>query len=224
MPTEEIDSGLLQSALSKVTPEPCTKADSALHEENYLKPMVDVMSGSGERASEPSSCYQQHDAFIGQLARHVHNFASEVFLLLMTGVITLEVILRYLFNSGLAWSQELCGLAFFVLVFLCQPNTWQEDRHIRMDIFYNNFGKGWKAFSNLLTILCGLIFYGVMCWEGIIELQYQFQVGEGTVELEWPLWPFSLVMAFSCAILVFLLVRFAVISITRRRGGHSWNR
>lgn len=136
---------------------------------------------------ETESSYAQSDSLFGHLASKTHNFVSQVCLMTMTLVISLEVIKRYLFNAGLTWSQEVCGLSFFLLVFLCQANCWQMDRHIRMDIFYNNFGPRMKSVSNLLTICCGTILYGALAWQGIRELTYQFSVGEATVELQWPL-------------------------------------
>ena len=181
----------------------------------YQQPTVEMMAGHSEQGQ---SVYLQLDSWIGRLANFSHRVASQFCLLFMTGIIALEVVRRYVFNAGLTWSQEVCGLAFFLMVFLCQADTWQRDRHIRMDIFYNNFNRFFKGVSDVLTIICGLILYSVLAWQGISELQYQFQIGEGTVELMWPLWPFSLVMVYSCVLVLLLLLRFAGISIFRRKG------
>ena len=156
------------------------------------------------------SAYRQTDSFLGRLSQTVHSITAQICLAVMTCTITLEVIGRYFFNSGFTWSQELCGLAFFLLVFLCQSNTWQEDRHIRMDIFYNNFSPLFRRISNFLTILCGSIFYTAIAFEGISGLEYQFHINEGTMELEWPLWPFTSLMILSCLLTLALLARFSL--------------
>lgn len=159
---------------------------------------------------ETVSSYAQDNSFAGNLAQKTHNFASQVLLMTMTLVISLEVIKRYIFNAGLTWSQEICGLSFFLLVFLCQANCWQRDRHIRMDIFYNNFSKNMKRVSDILTICCGTILYSALAWQGISELTYQLAVGESTVELQWALWPFSVAMIFSCLLIVALQCSFSI--------------
>lgn len=167
---------------------------------------------------ETASSYDQKDSFFGLLASKTHNFAAQVFLSSMTLVITLEVIKRYIFNAGLTWSQEVCGLSFFLLVFLCQANCWQMDRHIRMDIFYNNFGPRMKRLSDCLTICCGTILYGALAWQGMSELSYQFAVAEATVELQWPMWPFSVAMVFGCVLVLALQFRFFVRFISKAPG------
>ena len=62
------------------------------------------------------SAYRQTDSFLGRLSQTVHSITAQICLAVMTCTITLEVIGRYFFNSGFTWSQELCGLAFFLLV------------------------------------------------------------------------------------------------------------
>lgn len=156
------------------------------------------------------SVYLQTESHIGKLAQSLHSIASIICLSIMTIVITIEVIGRYLFHSGFTWSQELCGLAFFLLVFLCQGHTWQQDRHIRMDIFYNNFSNLFRKISNVLTIICGIILYAAISYEAFNGFEYQFSINEGTMELEWPLWPFSLLMLISCLITLALLIRFSI--------------
>jgi len=160
-----------------------------------------------------SAIYQQHDSFIGKLAQQVHNVSSQILLAVMTVVITLEVMFRYCLGAGFTWSQEICGLAFLLMVFLCQANTWQEDRHIRMDIFYNMFSRRFKAFSDVLSVICGFILYCAIAYQGFFDLQYQFDVDEATIELMWPLWPFTLMIIVSSAIAILLLARYSLIVI-----------
>jgi len=157
------------------------------------------------------SVYSQRESFIGKLAFKAHSFAAQVFLLLMTGVIGIEVLFRHVFGGGFTWSQEVCELSFFLLVFLCQANTWQEDRHIRMDIFYNMFPAEIKKITDLLTIICATILYGLLAWQGLSEIKYQVAINESTMELQLPMWPFSLTMVFSCIVLLILLLRFLLV-------------
>ena len=109
-----------------------------------------------------------------------------------------------------------------LLVFLCQANTWQADRHIRMDIFYNMFPAGIKKITDLLTIICGIILYGFLAWQGISEFKYQVAINESTIELELPMWPFSLAMVFGCIALTVLILRFMLVGwIDKSKQGES---
>lgn len=163
------------------------------------------------------SPYLQLDAFIGKLAQKLHNIAAQVFLAMMTGIISLEVFFRYFLGSGFKWTQEMCGLSFLLLVFICQANTWQQNHHIRMDIFYGKFNSTFKRFSDLLSIICGCTLYAAIIWQGIADFEYQFRVNEGTEELMWPLWPFSLAIVISSSIAVLLLLRFCFTLLLRKQ-------
>jgi TRAP-type C4-dicarboxylate transport system permease small subunit len=164
-----------------------------------------------------ASAYRQLDTFIGRLAQKIHNIASQVLLTMMTGIIALEVLFRYFLGAGFKWTQEVCGLCFLLLVFICQANTWQENRHIRMDIFYSRFNDTFKRFSDMLTIICGCILYAAIVWQGITDFKYQFMVNEGTEELMWPLWPFNLIIVISGIITVVLLLSFCFTILLRKR-------
>ena len=163
-----------------------------------------------------SNNFLQTDSFPGKLAEIVHNAASQFLIVVMTVVITLEVIFRYFLGAGFTWSQEVCSLCFLLLVFLCQAHTWQKDRHIRMNIFYNSFNPLLKKISNILTIICGSILYTCLAWQGLTDLQYQWEVNEATAELVWPLWPFSMVIVASSIVVILLLLRFTFIRFFRK--------
>ncbi len=168
---------------------------------------------------ESSTIFNQSSSFIGKLAEKMHHWASVIFLLLMTFVISMEVISRYVFNRGFTWSQEICELSFFLLVFLCQADTVQKGRQIRMTVFYDIFSSFWKNISTLLTIACGLFFYGILTYQLLVGISYQIEVGEGTTELMWPLWPFSLCISIGCLLTVALFIRAVVVNFFKRTQG-----
>lgn len=167
-----------------------------------------IIPHKSEQSSREKSIFLMEGVFLGKVSAALHSLSSQVMLSIMTVVISTEVIGRYMLGSGLRWSQEVCGLAFFLFVFCTQSNTLQHDKHIRMDIFYDRFGPFFKMISNCLTIICGIIFYSAIVYQGISDLRYQFFVSEGSVELELPLWPFSAMMVFSSLLVVLFLVQF----------------
>ncbi|MFT5127409.1 MAG: TRAP-type mannitol/chloroaromatic compound transport system permease small subunit [Rhodothermales bacterium] len=72
-------------------------------------------------------------------------------------VTCMGVFSRYVLNrSSLAW-QELTWHLFGALFLLGAAHTLAEDGHVRVDVFYQNFSKKWKAIVNLLGSLLGVI-------------------------------------------------------------------
>ena len=65
-----------------------------------------------------------------------HGIGTICILPLMIFLITLNVLLRYAFNSPLAWGDELNGLLLFLVLFLSLTFTWDQKQHVRMEIVY----------------------------------------------------------------------------------------
>lgn len=183
-----------------------------------LSPEIDP----GEIHANKVSVYDHKDSLPGKAAMILHKAASLVTIPLMTLFICTEVVMRYLLNSGLSWSQEACGIMLFILVLCCQANCWQRDRHIRMDLVYNALPQWFRKISDVLTILCGGIFYGTILTQAVREIPYQLAVNESTDEMHIPLWLLNGIIIVSCALLLILLLRHAMRLLRSNREQHSW--
>ena len=56
-----------------------------------------------------------------------------VFLAVMIGLFFLNVVLRYVFSTGLAWSEEVARLCFIYLVYLGTIGAFRDNRHLGVD-------------------------------------------------------------------------------------------
>ena len=86
--------------------------------------------------------------------------------LLLVIVIIGDVFMRYVFSVTSAASFELEWHLFAVIFLLGAAWTLQQDRHVRVDVFYNSFSPKAKAWVNLLGT-CILLF--PICYVGIRE-------------------------------------------------------
>ena len=57
-------------------------------------------------------------------------------LLFMVLLTCLIVILRYLFNIGFIWMQELVRFFYAAVFLICAAYTLAEDAHVRVDIYF----------------------------------------------------------------------------------------
>ena len=89
-------------------------------------------------------------------------------LLLMVLLTCLIVILRYLFNIGFIWMQELVRFFYAAVFLLCAAYTLAEDAHVSVDIFYSKLSIKNKYIINLLG---SLIFLMPVCF---ITFYYSF--------------------------------------------------
>ena len=86
-------------------------------------------------------------------------------LLLMVLLTCLIVVLRYLFNIGFIWMQELVRFFYAAVFLICAAYTLAEDAHVRVDIFYSKLSIKKKYIVNLigsiifLMPVCFITFY-----------------------------------------------------------------
>ena len=78
-------------------------------------------------------------------------------LLIMVILTFVIVVLRYLFNLGFIWMQELVRYLYASVFMLCAAYTLANDEHVRVDIFYSRLGNKHKMIINVIGSLIFLI-------------------------------------------------------------------
>ncbi len=80
---------------------------------------------------------------------------------------------RYILNSASVWGMELEWHLFAAIFLLGAGYTFKHDRHVRVDLFYSNFSKRDKAWTNLLGGIFLLIPWCIL----IIVASYSYAKG-----------------------------------------------
>ncbi len=97
-------------------------------------------------------------------------FIAQVSLLLMVVLVTYTVTLRYVFNTGVGWAEEVPRLLVTLFAFLAMSMGVRDHLHIGVNIFYNLFPKGGSTrkfmivFGDVVVLLCGLfmLYFGYL--------------------------------------------------------------
>ena len=90
---------------------------------------------------------------------------AQVSLIAMVLILTYTVILRYVFNTGLAWAEEVPRLLVTVFVFLACAMGVRDHLHISVNVVYNRFKKDgkWRRAMEILgdvaVLACGLFMF-----------------------------------------------------------------
>lgn len=99
--------------------------------------------------------------------------------LLLVIIIVIDVALRYLFSITSAASFELEWHLFASIFLLGAAWTFQEDKHVRVDVFYHRFSERKKAWVNLVgTIVLLLPFCAVGFWESLSFVKSSYLLNE----------------------------------------------
>jgi TRAP-type C4-dicarboxylate transport system permease small subunit len=156
--------------------------------------------------------------FAHRISELTDKLGTLIFLPAMVAIITLDVVMRYLLKDALVWSQEVTGMLLFMFFFAIQGNCFEGGHHIRMDIVYNHYPLWAKKLTTVISCVSGMLFFGLIGLQGVLEIPYMLKVNETSDELRLPLWPFRVFMVFCCLQMVLLLISTIFKPVSQSRG------
>ncbi len=97
-----------------------------------------------------------------KIVHRIMLWIAQVSLLAMVVLVTYTVTLRYVFNTGVGWAEEVPRLLVTLFAFLAMGMGVRDHLHIGVNLFYNMFPKNGKArrfmvfFGDFVVLLCGI--------------------------------------------------------------------
>ena len=134
-------------------------------------------------------------------------------LLIMVILTCIIVVLRYLFNIGFIWMQELVRFCYAMVFLACAAYTLAEDEHVRVDIIYSNLSSKSKSIINIV----GAITFVIPVCFAIIYYSFNYVVNswaqlEGSLEerglhavyiLKSFIWIFAIMLIFQALSIIY---------------------
>ena len=117
-------------------------------------------------------------------------YISQIALTVMVVLVIMTVLLRYVFNTGIGWAEEVPVLLVNLFAFLACAIGVRDHMHISVNIVYNLFPQGGKGrkileyFSDVCVLVCGLflLFFGTMYAKRLFGLTGELPM------TGWPTW------------------------------------
>ena len=104
----------------------------------------------------------------------------------MTLLVFLQVIMRYIFHNSLSWSEELARYIFIWLIFLGISYGCRLRKHIKIDAALLVFPKRLRKYIVVLGDVLFLIFAVYLTWAGIRYTAAQASFGKMSAALRIP--------------------------------------
>ena len=125
--------------------------------------------------------------FILKMASNKINFffgkMSSILILILITLVSLSVILRYIFSIGFTWLQDLYIWTHACFILFGIAYTLNKDGHVRIDILYRNFNEIRKKKINLIgSIIFGLPFCFFIITKGYDYFLRSFLISEDSKE------------------------------------------
>lgn len=155
-------------------------------------------------APEPGAGPAARPAFAGLLRRLSRwlALAAGGCLVLVTALMFVDVVGRYLFSAPLTFAVELVELAMGLVITLGLAWTTLQRGHIRVDFLLHLRSRALRRLLDLLADLAALAFLALVAWQLLRKALQMLRDGTFTQILELPFYPVVLAMSLAAAIAV----------------------
>ena len=160
-----------------------------------------IASGSHvpEEPDEPDFA-EQHSRFYRGLV-NVERAASCTLLVATLGLIVLQVVSRYVFNTPFSWTEELARFALLWFTFVSAGFVMARRIHIAVDLLASKLGRKGTIVLDTFALAMVIIASGMMAFAGA-------EVAAGAARLQAPATSLPMSLVYSSAVAGFALICF----------------
>lgn len=115
-------------------------------------------------------------------------YVCMILLSVFTTVLFIQVIMRYIFNNSLAWSEELARYLFIWLVFMGVSFGAKQMKHLKIDVFVNIFPKKMRPYVIIFADVIVLVFAGIVVYSAYTTVMKYYAIGTASPALHCPMW------------------------------------
>ncbi|MCX5910086.1 MAG: TRAP transporter small permease [Deltaproteobacteria bacterium] len=128
-------------------------------------------------------------------------------LLVMTALVTADVLLRRLFNRPIIFADEVSGYLLVLVTLLGVGYTLQENGHIQVTMMTDRLTPQKQAYLRILVCGIGLFYSGILLYlTGQVTWESFDQKSFSPTPSQMPLFPFQMVMPLGFLFLFFQLI------------------
>jgi TRAP-type C4-dicarboxylate transport system permease small subunit len=146
------------------------------------------------------------DAVIQRAAR-TGSFLAGVAVLLITALITYDVLMRYILGEPQLFVDELVGFLQVFVIFAALAGAFRRGAHIRVDLITSRLPGAARAWLRVATLLVALGLLGVVSWVTIGSAITAYRFERVSTVMLYPIWiPMALIPAGLALLAVTMLI------------------
>ena len=144
-------------------------------------------------------------ARLGKIQISVENFFNGVaaaIVVFMMGLTTVDVVMRYVFNSPIPDVYNLCEMLIVGIVYLAIAYVQQQKSHVRVDVIIDRLQGPPRLAFELGTLILALVGFSLMTWQAGRLAWDAWVTGDYSMGLiEYPFWPSKFAMTLGIGLL-----------------------
>lgn len=126
------------------------------------------------------------------------------FMMLLT---TVDVVLRYIFNSPITGAFEVSEFMMVIIVFFSMAYTQVRKGHVAVDVLVGRLSQRKQAFVDLFNHAATILILLLITWRSSLAGLELYDTMETTGTVPIPVYPFYFVVAFGCLAMGIELLR-----------------
>ena len=112
-----------------------------------------------------------------------------VLLVAVGGLISYEVVARFLFNAPTTWILDVSIYLTMWATFLAVGHTLRAGAHVRMDLYVRRLAPRARRATDAVVAVLALAFSALLTWQGLQSIADAVRLGEVTLStIRVPLW------------------------------------
>jgi C4-dicarboxylate transporter DctQ subunit len=140
------------------------------------------------------------------IGKRIYQFEKWLAILLLAGIFGItfmQVVLRYVFNTGFAWVPEIAVFAFITATLVgCSTGT-VNGVHVGVDVLVKKFPPPVHKFFIVFAHVCGVCLYAFISYVCFQFVMYFREMGQVSIVTEIPIWYMILYMPVAFAFTAF---------------------
>lgn len=157
-----------------------------------------------------------------ELVARLAAWAGGAALLLVSLIVSFEVVLRKFANMTLGGADEMSGYIFAISTSWALSYTLLHRAHIRIDVVYNFMSAKGKGWLDLLSLLSMAFAGGLIAWYGYGVLHRSYELGtQANTTLATPLWVPQTLWACGLVLFMWTLCLLIVLSVRALLTGNA---
>ncbi len=160
---------------------------------------TDFKDEAGQTLSKIISKMECLDTFV-----RILSYIGTSFLIVLVGLSTTDVVLRYFFNRPIPGTIEIIELTMVVLVFSSVAYTHVTNSHVRVEILSGVLKPSGKLILESIAGFNSIVVLLLVIWRSAV---FAFETPDVTMILGIPVAPFAALVPLSCILMLLLFVR-----------------
>ena len=138
---------------------------------------------------------------------------AEVLLVVLTILLFVQILNRYLFHTSFVWLEEICRISFVWLIYFAIAIAAKENRHIRVNVINMFLSATSLKIATLFADALWVGFNLIMTWLGIVLIKSTIQYEYRSPVTEIHMGIIYFVIPFCFALMAFRVIIYNIKSI-----------